>query len=80
MILTSSRYGSVISYNVYWIVVILGFVLLRYKEKKGRLPFQKKKDVEASALPRKESGSHDSSSDGEIVEKNVAATKGTEVR
>lgn len=35
----SATYGSVISYNVYWIVVILSFVLMRYHEQHGRLPF-----------------------------------------
>ncbi|KAJ4299499.1 high-affinity iron permease [Kalmusia sp. IMI 367209] len=28
----SATYGSVISYNVYWLVVIIGFVCLRFKE------------------------------------------------
>jgi high-affinity iron transporter len=37
----SATYGSVISYNVYWIVVIAGFVIMRYKETKGHLPFMK---------------------------------------
>ncbi|KAK0389313.1 hypothetical protein NLU13_2888 [Sarocladium strictum] len=35
----SATYGSVISYNVYWIVVISGFLFLRYREAKGRGPF-----------------------------------------
>lgn len=35
----SATYGSVISYNVYWIVVISGFVTLRYHEKSGHYPF-----------------------------------------
>lgn len=39
----SATYGSVISYNVYWIAVITGFALLRYKEVKGHLPFKKAK-------------------------------------
>jgi high-affinity iron transporter len=37
----SATYGSVISYNCYWIVVIIGFVLMRYKEAKGYLPLMK---------------------------------------
>jgi high-affinity iron transporter len=49
----SATYGSVISYNVYWIAVITGFLLLRYKENTGHLPFMKakvqKKDVETSS-------------------------------
>ena len=78
--LTISRYGSVIGYNLYWIVIILGFVLLRWKEKKGRLPFQKSKDLEASAVPRKESDSDEASSEGDSAEKKVAGRKGTKVR
>ncbi|TGO21751.1 hypothetical protein BPAE_0202g00120 [Botrytis paeoniae] len=34
----SATYGSVISYNLYWLVVIVGFLLMRYKEVKGHLP------------------------------------------
>ncbi|QSZ34102.1 hypothetical protein DSL72_005690 [Monilinia vaccinii-corymbosi] len=34
----SATYGSVISYNIYWLVVILGFLAMRYKEVKGHLP------------------------------------------
>ncbi|KAL2213456.1 iron permease FTR1 family protein [Sarocladium strictum] len=37
----SATYGSVISYNVYWIVVITGFLFLRYREARGGLPFVK---------------------------------------
>lgn len=39
----SATYGSVISYNVYWIAVIIGFVVMRYKEVHGHLPFLKGK-------------------------------------
>lgn len=54
----SATYGSVISYNVYWIFVIMGFFLMRYKETKGHLPFMKaKKNTELSdASPASESG------------------------
>ncbi len=35
----SATYGSVISYNVYWIAVILGFLYLAWKEsKEGKKP------------------------------------------
>ncbi|OAR00217.1 hypothetical protein LLEC1_04514 [Akanthomyces lecanii] len=39
----SATYGSVISYNVYWIFVIIGFVILRFHEATGRYPFMKAK-------------------------------------
>jgi high-affinity iron transporter len=31
----------VVGYNVYWICVIIGFGLMRFKETKGHLPFLK---------------------------------------
>jgi high-affinity iron transporter len=40
----SATYGSVISYNLYWVVVIAAFLLMRYKENTGHLPFMKSKD------------------------------------
>lgn len=45
----SATYGSVISYNVYWIVVMISFGVMRYREVKGHLPFMKSK--ESSACP-----------------------------
>ncbi|TAQ83870.1 hypothetical protein B7494_g7806 [Chlorociboria aeruginascens] len=39
----SATYGSVISYNVYWIAVMLGFFVMRYRETKGHLPFMRAK-------------------------------------
>ena len=41
----SASYGSVISYNMYWIAVIVGFLALRFNEKHGRWPFMKAKAV-----------------------------------
>jgi high-affinity iron transporter len=39
----SATYGSVISYNIYWIAVISGFLTMRYKEVKGHWPLLKAK-------------------------------------
>ncbi|KAM7184644.1 plasma membrane iron permease [Naviculisporaceae sp. PSN 640] len=39
----SATYGSVISYNLYWLFVISAFFVLRFKEVKGRWPFMKVK-------------------------------------
>ena len=39
----SATYGSVISYNLYWIAVISGFLAMRYKEVKGHWPLMKAK-------------------------------------
>ncbi|KAM0321911.1 hypothetical protein ACHAQA_009808 [Verticillium albo-atrum] len=41
----SATYGSVISYNVYWIFVMGWLILLRFREVKGRWPFMKAKPV-----------------------------------
>lgn len=76
----SATYGSVISYNVFWIVVIVGFVLLRFKETKGHYPFIKSKVAKPAALDRKSSDDGTSSgSVGPAKEKPGSAMKSTEV-
>ncbi|KAI9817547.1 MAG: hypothetical protein M1827_001159 [Pycnora praestabilis] len=57
----SATYGSVISYNLYWLVVIIGFSAMRYNEKKGHWPLMKPK----KAAPHIESET--SSEDGVVV-------------
>ncbi|PUU83651.1 iron permease FTR1/Fip1/EfeU [Tuber borchii] len=37
----TATYGSVLSYNVYWIIVSLGFMLMLFREKRGHYPFMK---------------------------------------
>ena len=37
----SATYGSVISYNVYWLFIICVLLLMVYEEKHGHLPFTK---------------------------------------
>ena len=54
----SATYGSVIGYNVYWIAVIVGFVALRWREKRGAWPFMKPKATEE--VDRKDSESNSS--------------------
>ena len=39
----SATYGSVLSYNLYWIAVIVAFVAMRFNERKGRWPLMKPK-------------------------------------
>ncbi|KAJ5799720.1 uncharacterized protein N7518_001788 [Penicillium psychrosexuale] len=34
----SADYGSVISYNLYWICVMIGYALMFYREKRGAIP------------------------------------------
>jgi len=59
----SATYGSVIGYDVYWIFVILGFVALRYKEKKGHWPFMKAKALD-NPLAELKTRDDESTSDG----------------
>ncbi|KAI1845414.1 hypothetical protein JX265_005275 [Neoarthrinium moseri] len=39
----SATYGSVIAYNVYWIFVMAGFFVMRFREVKGHWPFMRAK-------------------------------------
>lgn len=39
----SATYGSVISYNLYWLCVIIAFVAMRFNEKNGHWPLMKPK-------------------------------------
>ncbi|KAK5945833.1 high-affinity iron permease [Knufia obscura] len=70
----SATYGSVIGYNMYWLTVIVGFVLLRFKEKRGRWPFMKAKPIKNDVEGEKKVGSDDSSSD-HAGEKGDASVK-----
>ncbi|RMD42243.1 hypothetical protein DV735_g2911, partial [Chaetothyriales sp. CBS 134920] len=69
----SATYGTVISYCVYWIVVIIGFILMRSWEKKGRLPWQKAKDVENTTSGFADKGDASSSDDNATREKGAVA-------
>ena len=62
----SATYGSVISYNLYWIAVMVSFASLRYYEMRGHWPFLKAK---AKAVDD-ETGEEDSSvqSEGVLVD------------
>lgn len=67
----SATYGSVISYNLYWIFVIAAFLALRYNEKTGHWPFVKAKAIhEGDQIARKDSQSS-SDKDG-IPEKGAS--------
>ncbi|KAF2726362.1 iron permease FTR1 [Polychaeton citri CBS 116435] len=39
----SATYGSVLSYNLYWVAVIVSFFLMRFYERHGHLPLMKAK-------------------------------------
>lgn len=68
----SATYGSVISYNVYWIFVMAGFILMRFRESTGRWPFMKAKAKTAGASENaidEERSSASDSQDGVIESK-----------
>ncbi|KAK4122897.1 putative iron transferase [Parathielavia appendiculata] len=44
----SATYGSVISYNLYWLCVIVSFLVMRYREVTGHWPLVKSKDSHLS--------------------------------
>ena len=69
----SATYGSVIGYNLYWLVIIVGFVALRWREKRGSWPFMKKKKnaVVEPAIERKKSDSASSLEQVKIARPNV---------
>lgn len=68
----SATYGSVISYNLYWICVMLGFIVMRFHETHGRWPFTKAK---APAAAVNDTESHASST----IPKNIPTEKTTTV-
>jgi high-affinity iron transporter len=72
----SATYGSVISYNLYWIVVMIGFFSMRYQEVKGHWPLMKAKN-----RPEADTLSHQSESEISAVEggKTVVTEKSAEI-
>lgn len=73
----SATVGSVVSYNLYWLAVILGFLAMQYKDKKGHWPLMKTK---TPARPFHESGSDNGVQGCLTDEKDPRATSTTEVR
>lgn len=69
----SATYGSVISYNVYWIFVMAMFVTLRYHEIKGHWPLCKAKPAAGPA----ETGSQSESHAGRAADSKTAAQQKT---
>lgn len=53
----SATYGSVISYNLYWLVVIVVFLSMRFYEKRGRWPLMKAKACDGESESAEKSGS-----------------------
>ncbi|KAI9763656.1 MAG: hypothetical protein M1840_000370 [Geoglossum simile] len=47
----TATYSSVITYNLYWIIIGLFFIAMRYKEKTGHWPLRKPKPPTATQTP-----------------------------
>lgn len=62
----SATYSTVIAYNVYWIVVMAGFITMRYHEQKGHWPLMRAKNSTV------ETDSDRSGSGGVIADKGLA--------
>jgi high-affinity iron transporter len=69
----SATYGSVISYNLYWIAVIVMFLSMRYYEKKGHWPLRKPKTKQVD-----DEAAEKSSEDGEngVLDEKTAQDQG----
>ncbi|PFH61690.1 hypothetical protein XA68_16573 [Ophiocordyceps unilateralis] len=71
----SATYGSVISYNMYWIAVITAFVVMRFRETKGHWPLFSPKSLASPNI-----SSHGSENGAGVVEsKHPAQEKTTAV-
>jgi high-affinity iron transporter len=66
----SATYGSVISYNLYWVAVIAGFMFLGWKERKGTASDTPENMSETSSGLAELAGKK-SSGEGLVVESNV---------
>lgn len=67
-----------ISYNVYWIAVITGFFVLKFREKRGHRLFSK--DTKQGSPQPSGSGEVVLESEVGMIEKTVPATSDSEVR
>ncbi|KAK4460604.1 iron permease FTR1/Fip1/EfeU [Cladorrhinum samala] len=76
----SATYGSVISYNLYWIFVIACFVTLRFKEVKGHWPLMKPKASSVGTVVHEQReagiGRNLKSEDGEGSDGKTVVTQG----
>lgn len=68
----SATYGSVLSYNLYWLVVILAFASMRYYEREGHWPLIKAK---AKVAEDQKYGSDDDSQQGTVIDESAIGMK-----
>ncbi|ELR07803.1 hypothetical protein VC83_01091 [Pseudogymnoascus destructans] len=70
----SATYGSVISYNIYWIFVIAMLASMRFQEVKGRWPWGRKVEVDVEDVER--SGDLGDEERTNVVESRTVETVG----
>jgi len=63
----SATYGTVISYNMYWIAIVAGFLSLRYRETRGHWPLMKA-PVAKTAVDQESQSSASLPGEGGIIE------------
>ncbi|KAL2003719.1 hypothetical protein VTN02DRAFT_2622 [Thermoascus thermophilus] len=63
----SATYGSVLSYNLYWLAVVLGFLALMYYEKKGHWPLMKPKQSPPAELSDQEVADNNGQQSGVVL-------------
>lgn len=73
----SATYGSVISYNLYWVLIIAGFLAMGFYERKGHWPLCKPKK---NALDIESETSSQDDNARVMNEKKAAAAEPTQVR
>lgn len=71
----SATYGSVISYNLYWVVVMVAFYLMRFNEKHGRWPMMKAKAKAEPAGDSSDSGDESGVFEETSVQKKIDGTE-----
>lgn len=69
----SATYGSVISYNLYWVAIMIGFASMRYFEKHGHWPLMKAK---VKSVDDEEFEMRSSDYSGEVSEVSVQEKSG----
>ena len=74
----SATYGSVISYNLYWLVVIVVFLYMRFSEKRGREPFAKGQSNSQIGSDKERSDSSDN--DAGVLDEKTGTGQNTKVR
>ncbi|KAF2843560.1 plasma membrane iron permease [Patellaria atrata CBS 101060] len=68
----SATYGTVISYNLYWLVVIVAFVTMRYRETTGRWPLLRTKNRDEVHRDSESNSTHSEQAKKDIGEKTSA--------